>query len=115
MLKLSDHRMQIEAKSKRRGKTDFSGDVFVREQKVVGSSYSGLRDGTFEALDCTFEKSDFSDMRLRHITFASGRVPTTYLECKFDGSRFKRIVLGQARFEHCSFLNVDIKSDPASI
>ena len=101
---------EIEAKSKGRVKIDFSGDVFVREQEIIGASYSGLRGGSFTALDCTFEKSDFSNMRLRHMTFASGRVPTKYLECKFDGSRFKKSILGQARFERCSFLNVDIKS-----
>jgi hypothetical protein len=47
---------------------------------------------------------------LRQMSFASGRVPSKYLECKFDRTHFKRVVLGQARFERCSFLNVDIRS-----
>lgn len=97
----------IDARSKGRKRADTSRDVFVRHQHVVAKSWAGHK-GDFGALGCLFEECDFSEMRVPAMTFASGTEPTRYVACKFDGSKIKAVVVGQARFERCSFLNVDI-------
>jgi hypothetical protein len=88
-------------------KLDPSRDVFLRHQHVTAGSWAGHK-GSFGALGCTFETCDLSRMRVREIVFAAGTEPTRYSACKFDGSKFKHVIAGQARFERCSFLNVDI-------
>lgn len=88
---------------------DPSHDIFLRHERQVAESYAGLKHASFGALGCTFEGCDFSKMRPDSISFASGREPTRYIQCRFDGSKFKNVIAGQARFEDCTFLEVDIK------
>jgi len=97
------------AKSKGYAMVDTSRDIFLRHEHQVAVSYAGLRHASFGALGCTFEGCDFSNMRPDSISFASGREPTQYRQCRFDGSRFKKVIAGQARFEKCTFLDVDIR------
>lgn len=99
--------MRIDAKSKGRVHVDNSDHLFLRQQNILGGNYSGFK-GDFEALGCTFEKCDFTRMKPRHAIFASGREPTRYLECNFDKSHFKKVNPGLARFERCSFLDIDL-------
>jgi hypothetical protein len=98
----------IDARTKGRSGIDTSRDIFLRHEQLVGQSYSGLKDASFGALGCTFERCDFSKMRPRQIAFASGMEPSRYIECKFDGCRIKRTIPGPARFERCTFLDVEI-------
>lgn len=98
----------IDAKSKGRSNVDTSRDIFLRHEHIVAGNLSGLKGVDFAALGCTFERCDFRRMRPSHITLASGMEPSRYVECKFDESKFKRIILGEARFERCSFANVDV-------
>ncbi len=98
---------RIEARSKGRVSVDTSRDMFLRHQHFTEKSWARHK-GDFGTLGCTFEACDFSEMRVPTMEFASGIELTRYIACKFDRSRFKRVVAGQARFERCSFLNVDI-------
>ncbi len=98
----------IETNSKGRVSVDTSRDVFLQREHMVDAVFSGLRGGDFESLACIFERCDFSNMRPRRTVFASGLEPTLYSGCRFDGSKFKKVVGGIARFEKCSFLDVEI-------
>lgn len=99
----------IDAKTKGWAKVDSSRDMLLRHEHCVGASWMGRRGDEFSALGCTFERCDFRKMRLSQMTFASGMEPTKYIECKFDGSRLKHVgSVGEARFERCSFVDVDI-------
>jgi len=96
----------IQVKSKGTVSLDLSRDVFVKHEKVIQGSFSGLKKGSFGSLGCTFEHCDFRKMRPSQIVFASGREQSRYISCIFDGSRFDHIIAGQSRFESCSFRNV---------
>ena len=98
----------IGAKTKGRTTVSTTREIFLHHERIVGADYSGQKKGSFEALGCTFEDCNFTNMRPQDITFASGTEQTRYVRCRFDGSKFKHLVPGQARFERCSFLNVDI-------
>jgi hypothetical protein len=80
----------------------------VQHEHLRGASYARLK-GSFTAVGCTFQECDFREMRPRHLTFAGGVERTRYIDCSFDGCKLARLVTGQARFERCSFADVDIK------
>jgi len=82
--------------------------VVLEREQVSHRDFSGQAGGYFGAMGCTFDDCDFSNMKLREFAFASGKKPTRYSRCKFDGSRIQYVHAGLARFESCSFLNVDI-------
>jgi hypothetical protein len=97
----------FEAKGRGQARLDMSHDIFLRQAHVIEGTYSGQR-GSFEALGCVFERCDFTRMRPRELTFASGREQTVYRNCVFDKSKLKNVVAGVARFETCSFLDIEI-------
>jgi len=82
--------------------------VSLEHQQVTRGEFSGQADGYFGAVGCTFDDCNFSNMKLRQFTFAGGTEPTRYRRCRFDGSRIQHVIAGLARFESCSFLDVDI-------
>jgi uncharacterized protein YjbI with pentapeptide repeats len=47
-------------------------------------------------------------MVIESACFGSGKVESIYLDCTFDDSRFSAVTPGIARFERCSFRNVDV-------
>jgi hypothetical protein len=98
----------VSARSKGTVRVGTACDVFVKHEHVVGRDYSSPRCHSFRALGCTFERCGFRNLDLGDAVLASGQEQTTYIECSFDGTKFRHIVLGQARFERCSFRNVDI-------
>ena len=103
------HRMiSFEATPKERVHIDTSHDVLIQHEHARASSYAGLK-GSFTAVGCVFEQCDFTAMRPRQFSFAGGKEPTKYVECAFDRSKLTRIIAGQARFERCSFLDVELK------
>ncbi len=104
------YKYNLDAKTKRYVALDTSRDVSVRHEHLIERSFAGLRKGSFAALGCKFERCDFSDMRPSQIWFATGKEQTCYIDCTFDRSKFKRIVVGRVRFEKCTFLNVEIRS-----
>jgi len=99
----------ISARSKGFVRVDSVGDLFIRHEHLADRNYSNPRFHSFSALGCTFERCGFGNLDLRNAVLASGREQTTYIECSFDGTKFRHIILGQARFERCSFRNVDIR------
>jgi len=99
----------IKAKSKGKVNPATLGPrVDLKHEQMSRRDFSGQSDGYFGAVGCTFDDCDFSNMKLRQFTFAGGREPTRYSRCKFDGSRIQHVIAGLARFESCSFLNVNI-------
>jgi hypothetical protein len=56
-----------------------------------------------------FERCRFERMRIADASFGSGRETSTYRDCSFDGTRTKFMGGGFARFERCSFQDVDFR------
>jgi len=84
--------------------------VFLQDQHLTGESFSGMRVASFGSLRCTFERCDFSKLKSDQVSLASGKEPSNYIECIFDGTKFRKLLLGQARLERCRFLDVKMES-----
>lgn len=76
--------------------------------RVADFSNRDLR--AFNAVGCQFEQCRFENMRADDVCFGAGRVMTEYVECTFDGLRFRHCYGGFARFIRCSFRNVNLRS-----
>jgi uncharacterized protein YjbI with pentapeptide repeats len=76
---------------------------------LVGEDFSRRTLDHFRALSCSFTRCDFRWVRAQDMCFASGMETTLYRECAFDGCKLAISVVGPARFEKCTFLDVDIK------
>jgi len=63
---------------------------------------------SFDAAGCTFERCNFNKLNSPHIVLGAGKNPSRYVDCTFDGIRFRKLLFGLARFERCSFLDVKI-------
>jgi hypothetical protein len=100
----------VSARVKGRVYWDPSRHLYLRFERVADRSFTTLQIDSFGAQGCTFERCDFSGMHLENFEFAGGWEQTRYIECKFDGTRFGHVGLGQARFERCSFREVRIRN-----
>lgn len=72
---------------------DFSGRKLV-QLAVAGSRLVGCR---------------FENVRVRGASMGAGRKMSHYVECSFDGARMTMGPGGYARFERCSFQDVDLR------
>lgn len=99
----------FDVKSKRSVRWDVSRDVTVESGREEGRDFSELRNVNFLSIGSTFIQCKFDRCKPRNASFGAGKVQSIYVDCTFDGSKFKRIGLGLARFERCSFLNVEIE------
>lgn len=100
----------FELKSKRKVEVDRSRDILLKDLNFVGTDFSAIaRNVSFTSIGCVFESCDFGRMRSRSVSFGGGTKPSRYVQCKFDGSKLINLSVGLARFEQCSFLNVDIE------
>jgi len=98
----------IEANAGRGGATIPGEHLFLEHQHLKDESFSGLKLASFDALGCTFERCDFRKLKAPHVVLAAGKEASRYVECTFDGTRFRKLLLGPARLERCRFLDVKI-------
>lgn len=76
---------------------------------VVGGDFSGLRLNRFVAINSRFEGCRFDGMRVEHMSFGEGMLPSVYLGCSFDGAQLECQPGGVVRLERCSFDKTAIK------
>jgi hypothetical protein len=80
------------------------------EHEVVrDADLSGRRLVSFHSIGSRFERCRFERMRIESISFGAGVEVSEYLDCSFDGSRFKRVGGGYSRFVRCSFRDIDFQ------
>lgn len=101
--------MPIRVKSKGKVANANRSDVVLRDARYEGADFARQSPGSFVAISCTFIRCDFRYWRVDDMCFAGGLQPTLYRDCTFDGSRLSVSTVGPARFERCSFRDVDIR------
>ncbi|MEO8061135.1 MAG: hypothetical protein ABI821_00155 [Pseudomonadota bacterium] len=97
----------IEAKA-RRGKLPAGEHLLLENRHLTGEKFSGRKLASFSSAGCTFERCSFAKLTAPHVVLACGKETSYYIDCIFDGTRFRHLSMGQARFERCSFLDVRI-------
>lgn len=80
------------------------------DAEVYGEDFSGtkLKLG-FRGWQSSFTACSFERMAIGDAAWGGGAVQSRYVDCSFDGSRIGMRAPGNARFERCSFRNVQIK------
>lgn len=81
----------------------------LRQERFENVDFSRRTLDAFRPIGCAFTRCDFRFWNVKDMCFASGPTETIYRQCQFDGGRFSITVVGPARFEQCSFEDVDVR------
>jgi uncharacterized protein YjbI with pentapeptide repeats len=95
------------ARSKSKVDLSFVDPNFLRKT-YEGGDWSGHRFGHFVPVSCTFRSCTFEACNFVQACFGGGLEDSYYTNCTFDRSYIRARAPGNARFESCSFLNVEI-------
>lgn len=82
--------------------------VVLRGGRLVGRDFSGRRLTFFSPESVVFERCRFDGVVVEGMSFGAGLRDSTYIDCTFDGARFRLPAAGRARLERCSFRDVRI-------
>jgi uncharacterized protein YjbI with pentapeptide repeats len=81
----------------------------VKKQNLKKADFSRRKLKDFCSINSHFEDCNFENMRVDCFRTGSGLELSEYINCSFDGSRFKKVMAGYARFINCTFRNTVIK------
>jgi hypothetical protein len=97
--------------AKRVGQSNIPKDrrIVLNGARIIGEDYSGRELTQFTTIGCRLENCRFDNVRLESAQFGSGREPSEFIGCTFDGSHMRMGPGGYSRFDHCSFQNVDLR------
>lgn len=95
--------MDFEAREVGRVRVRKEDYVRIADQHLVDHDFGGRRLRQFSASGSQFERCRFDDAVIDSATFGSGRTPSEYVNCSFDGARLRMGPGGYARFVDCSF------------
>jgi uncharacterized protein YjbI with pentapeptide repeats len=70
--------------------------------------WSGQRFNDFVPVGCAFESCSFEGCHFAQACFGGGLEDSRYVNCRFDRATIRAIAPGSARFESCTFRNVEI-------
>ncbi len=102
--------MEIRARIK--GRVDVPKDAYLtfERQELVGETFSGRKLDKMRMSASSFTGCEFTGMRVGNwVTGGARTTVTRYTECVFDRSRIRFNPGGLARFERCSFRDVDLR------
>ncbi len=77
--------------------------------KLTGEDFSGRKLLQLSVAGSRLVGCSFSKIRARSASLGEGREMSHYIDCTFDGSRLALRAGGFARFERCSFRDVDLR------
>ncbi len=84
-------------------------EVRLDHKEIVEGDYSGLRLEYFSAYGCRFERCCFDGVKFDMMGVGAGMEQSVYVDCSFDQARLRMHPGGFARFERCTFSNVNIR------
>jgi uncharacterized protein YjbI with pentapeptide repeats len=87
---------------------DKSNLLFLENGNFSGSDWSGRRLASFTAVNCHFKNCLFQRVFFEQACFGGGYADSAYEDCTFDGSTIHAIAPGFAKFQRCSFRDVDM-------
>ncbi len=87
---------------------DPTKQLVVEDQRIIGNDFSSRRLGLFCAIATRFQQCSFRDIRIEDAVWGGGKKRSEYVECCFDGAKFRSVAPGNARFVNCSFRDIRI-------
>jgi hypothetical protein len=102
----------VEIRARVKGRIDVPKDAYLtfEHTELVGETFSGRKLDQMRMSASSFTGCEFTGMRIGNWVTGAGRTAaTTYIECVFDRSRIRFNPGGLARFERCSFRDVDLR------
>jgi len=102
----------VEIRARIKGRIDVPKDAYLTLERgdLVGETFSGRKLNKMLMLASSFTGCEFTDMRIGNwVTGGARTTVTRYTECVFDRSRIRFNPGGLARFERCSFRDVDLR------
>jgi hypothetical protein len=102
----------VEIRARVKGRVDVPEDTYLTldRTELVGETFAGRKLDQMNVSASSFTRCEFTDMRIGNWITGSGRTTaTTYTDCVFDRSRIRFNPGGLARFERCSFRDVDLR------
>jgi hypothetical protein len=82
----------------------------LNDRDATGEDFSGQRLVQLSVFGSRLVRCSFAGVRAKSAFLGAGGVQSLYVECNFDGARFGHLGNGgNARFERCSFREVDFK------
>src|SRR5687767_7210185 len=93
------------------GRANIAADqrVVLDHARLRGENYSGRELVQFCTVGCHLERCRFDKVRIHDAQFGSGREPSEFTDCTFDGA-YLQGVGGYSRFVRCSFRDVDLRN-----
>ncbi|MCO1578063.1 hypothetical protein M8C13_20120 [Crossiella sp. SN42] len=86
-----------------------AGRFTITEKSIKDTDFSQNKSKEWGIVESRLERCKFENLRVRNFVFGSGKKPTEYIDCSFDGSHIRALVPGRARFIRCSFRNVRLE------
>ena len=84
------------------------GGKLTIDSNVEDGDFSGRRLSYLSVVGARLTHCRFERMRIEQAYLGSGGAASTYVGCSFDGSSFDILFAGFARFERCTFRDVNI-------
>lgn len=78
-------------------------------RNVISEDFSGRSADELLFVNSCLINCRFENLRIKEVVFGAGSKKSIYKNCSFNKSKFKRANPGEARFESCDFLDVDIR------
>jgi hypothetical protein len=88
--------------------TDPDEQLVITGQRLMGRDLSGRNLASFCAIGSRFQQCSFRDVQIEDAIWGAGRTRSEYIECCFDGARFRSVTPGNVRFISCSFRDVRV-------
>jgi hypothetical protein len=83
--------------------------VVIHDQTVRDGDFAGRVLDQFSSSNSRFENCRFDRMRIGSAGLGDGKRPSVYVNCTFDSAELDMGTGGVARFERCSFRDVEIE------
>lgn len=101
----------LEVKVRTTGRMTVREDQLLRfkHQHVVDMDFSGRKVLQLAATGSKIERCRFDKVRAESCAFGTGKELSEYIDCSFDGLRFRHGNGGYSRFVRCHFRNVDLQ------
>jgi hypothetical protein len=87
---------------------DPSKHLVVDGKHLADESFAEKQLDYFCAVGSHFLRCSFRQMTIEDACWGGGRTRSRYIECCFDGARFRSLAPGNARFVGCTFRDVEI-------
>ncbi len=105
---MAEKRIRVDAREVGRATVCDADFLTLTGVRASGEVYGPRKLVGLTSIGSHFERCSFQKLTVEDAVFGSGRTPSEYVECTFDGSSLRAPVVGWARFESCSFRDVGL-------